>query len=123
MVPETKNVLARASSDLLEPKRAKDVAPTQKYQPLPHVEEEAPISLEQIKIWSLVQKGTETKNDRAGEDQKQITRSDQTESHGSCLKPLLLTIVTSLLSHCPYQKDGRAKPGNIKKIIHFPQPE
>jgi hypothetical protein len=33
MVPETKNVLARTSSDLLEPKRAKDVAPTQKYQP------------------------------------------------------------------------------------------
>jgi hypothetical protein len=31
---------------------------------------------------------------------------------GHCLKPLL-TILTSSLSHCPSQMDGRAKPGNL----------
>jgi hypothetical protein len=30
-----------------------------------------------------------------------------------CLKPLSLTILTSSLSYCPYQKDKRAEPGNL----------
>jgi hypothetical protein len=35
------------------------------------------------------------------------------EFRGSSLKPLLLTILTSLLSLCSYQEDKRAKPGNL----------
>jgi hypothetical protein len=35
------------------------------------------------------------------------------KSRGPCLKPLLLIILISSLSHCPYQKDERAKPGNL----------
>jgi hypothetical protein len=37
----------------------------------------------------------------------------ESEPCGACLKPLLLTLVTSSLPHSPYQKGERAKPGNL----------
>jgi hypothetical protein len=37
----------------------------------------------------------------------------KSKSRGPCLKPLLITVLTTSRSHFPYQKDERAKPGNL----------
>jgi hypothetical protein len=44
-------------------------------------------------------------------------------SRGPCLKPPLLTILTSSLLYCHYQRDERAKPGNLlTKLCSFSLP-
>jgi hypothetical protein len=37
----------------------------------------------------------------------------KSKSRAPCLKPLLATILTSTLPHCPYENDEREKPGTF----------